>query len=210
MDEKQSETYEQKRVEKERRREEARRAQFRSQRGRKLGRYLIWLVILVAIGYGIFLLVRSTAPGGTDFARAFPSQGAEHIAAGAEHPAYNSSPPSSGWHYANPARTGFYETPLPDEQVIHNLEHGEVWIAYHPRASDALKDELRPFSDDLLVIATPREQNETDLALVAWSRVDAFEVGETLEPEEKNRIRDFILRYRNQGPERLPPGAPRR
>ncbi len=203
-------TYEDKRAEKERRREEARSAELHSRRGKKVRRYFIWLIIVAAIGYGIFLLVRSNAPEGRDFSQSFSSQGAQHISVGSEHPPYNSNPPSSGWHYPNPARTGFYETALPDEQVVHNLEHGEIWIAYHPRLSDDLKNELRPFADDLLVIATPREQNETDLALVAWGRVDALDVGETLEPEEKNRIRDFILRYRNQGPERLPAGAQRR
>jgi len=60
----------------------------------------------------------------------FASQGQTHIASGAAHPAYSSNPPTSGWHYASPARAGFYEEPIADETLIHNLEHGHVVISY--------------------------------------------------------------------------------
>lgn len=59
------------------------------------------------------------------------SQGQEHIQNGAEHPAYNSNPPTSGWHYQQPAKAGFYDKPMADETLLHNLEHGHVVISYN-------------------------------------------------------------------------------
>src|SRR3989338_8411314 len=91
-------------------------------------KWTIGIVVVIITGYGLTLLVRQDKqplPG-----EAFAIQGQEHIAVGASHPEYNSNPPTSGWHYAQSANWGVYQTELPDEQVIHNLEHGGVWISY--------------------------------------------------------------------------------
>src|SRR3989344_5078 len=52
------------------------------------------------------------------------------VAVGASHEAYNSNPPTSGPHYEQPSRWGVSQAELPDEQLIHNLEHGGIWISY--------------------------------------------------------------------------------
>ena len=67
-----------------------------------------------------------------------------------------------------------------------------------------MKDELKKFAFSKVLIS-PREENETDIALVAWERVDGFNLEDGKIPE--TRIRDFINRYRNQGPEKMPLGA---
>lgn len=163
-------------------------------------RYSLWIVILVAVGYGIFLLAQTAGPDGEDFSVAHSIQGRDHIADGATHPPYNSNPPSSGSHYTSTARGGFYEEPLPDERVIHNLEHGDVWIAYHPDISDEIKDTLESFAGQYVVVS-PRLENEEDISLVAWGRVDAFDIEN--EAVDEGRIRDFIRRYDNRGPEKV-------
>ncbi|MDO8564921.1 MAG: DUF3105 domain-containing protein, partial [bacterium] len=88
--------------------------------------------------------------------------------------------------------------------AIHNLEHGDVWITYHPRVSEEIKEELKKFAFAKVLIS-PREANDTDIALVAWERVDKFNLDGGELPED--RIRDFIKRYRNKGPEQIPAGA---
>jgi len=163
-------------------------------------RLIILLVVLAVVAYGVYLLVRASEPDGPDFSISHESQGAEHIADGAEHPPYNSNPPSSGWHFATPASGGFYDEPLPDERVVHNLEHGDIWIAYRPDIGEGAKDTLRSFAGRFTVVS-PREANEGDISLVAWGRVDTFDITGGLVDEE--RIRDFIKRYDNRGPERL-------
>lgn len=168
----------------------------------------IWAIIVVAVlgfgGWGIAALVKGQAPTGPDHSAFFPAQSSEHIQVGAEHPAYNSNPPSGGWHYSLTAKKKFYDEPIDDGYAIHNLEHGDVWITYHPRVGASVKDELKKFAFSRVLIS-PREANETDIALVAWERVDAFNLENGRLPEE--RINDFIKRYRNKGPEKLPAGA---
>lgn len=207
MDEQQVKTYEEKRAEKELGREKAKRAQLRAQQGKKVKRYVIWLAVLGAIGYGIFALVDARNPDGPDFSRAVPDQGRLHITIGSEHPPYNSNPPSSGWHYAQTTFSGWHSDPVADEFVVHNLEHGEVWIAYRPEIPAEVKDQLRQFASDRKVVITPREANETDIAVVAWNRIDTFNLEGGLPAQ---RIKDFITRYKNRGPENVPPATHRR
>ena len=65
----------------------------------------------------------------------------------------------------------------------------------------AIKEELKQFGAAKVII-TPREANETDIALAAWGRLDTFNLDGKALPVE--RITDFIKRYANQGPEKVP------
>ena len=167
---------------------------------KKFVRYSLWVLVLVVIGYGLFLLAQTAVPDEEDFSVAYSIQGWDHIADGASHPEYNSNPPSSGWHYTSSARGGFYNEPLPDERVIHNLEHGDVWIAYHPDISDVAKNTLRSFAGQYVVVS-PRALNDGDISLVAWGRVDMFDIENGVVDE--GRIKDFISQYDNRGPEKV-------
>jgi hypothetical protein len=41
-------------------------------------------------------------------------------------------PPTRGPHFVVPQSVGVYNQPVPDGNAIHALEHGIVWISYHP------------------------------------------------------------------------------
>ncbi len=192
--------YEQKKQEREAEKEKER-TQVQGTKVRKsIARFTLWILILVVLGYGLYLLARTAGPEGEDFSIGYDVQGANHIAEGAAHPEYNSNPPSSGWHYASPARGGFHNEPLPDEQVIHNLEHGDIWIAYRPDISDEAKQALESFAGKYVVVS-PRMENDGDISLVAWGRVDTFDVAN--DAIDEVRISGFIKRYDNRGPEKV-------
>lgn len=167
-------------------------------------RAIVIIVLLGLAGWGITAAIKSGTPQGPDYSTFYPAQNREHIEVGAAHPAHSSNPPSGGWHYALTAKKQYYAEPIPDEYIIHNLEHGDIWIAYHPRVSQEVRDALKKFAFSKVLIS-PREVNEMDIALVAWERVDAFNLDGGTIPE--GRIRDFINRYRNEGPEKMPLGA---
>lgn len=167
----------------------------------KFIKLLIWVAILVLIGYGIYAFIDRNIPKTEDLSVSIPIMGAEHIAVNSSHEAYNSNPPTSGPHYAQTARSGFREDVIADEHIVHNLEHGDIWIAYHPRVSDDVKKKLKKFAGAKVII-TAREANETDIALAAWGRLDTLNLEGGKFPEQ--RIRDFINRYINKGPERVP------
>lgn len=135
-------------------------------------------------------------PGVAEFA----SLGAAHINPGSSHPPYNSNPPTSGWHYPQPAAWGIYDNQLADETLIHNLEHGGIWISYRPDLPEDQKAKLKEIAGRYKskVILEPRVQNDSPIALVAWQRLLK------LDTVDEAKITQFISTYKNRGPERVP------
>lgn len=130
----------------------------------------------------------------------FEIVGRNHITQGTPGSGYNSNPPSSGPHWPSPAKNGVYDKALADEQVIHSMEHGYVWIAYRPDVGDEVKNRLTEIvkDDDWKVVLAPRDKNDTKIALVSWGRVSAMD-----EPDY-DKVKDFIRTYRNRGLEKTP------
>lgn len=138
------------------------------------------------------------APG--ELGQTFPNQGQEHIAAGAEHPAYNSFPATSGWHVEQPQPWGTFVYEVAPESLVHNLEHGGVVIQYHPsrlKGDIGVLEAIQKRYPNKTVVA-PNARLKVPLALTAWRRLD------TLDTLDEAKIVDFIERYKNRAPERLP------
>ena len=176
-------------------------------RWRKARKMYKILGVLLAIGIAVMIIVtlaKKAQPISRDYSKEFQIQGREHIPIASSHPPYNSNPPTSGWHYEEPADIEISNTELPDEKLVHNLEHGHIWISYHPRVGSAVIATLERFASSV-VIVTPRSANDTDIALAAWGRLDTFNLDG--KPLDTVRINDFITRWRNHGPERVPISA---
>jgi len=158
-----------------------------------------WIVGLAIVVWGGWLLIGSTGPKGPDYSQAIPVLERTHVADGTT-VSYNSNPPTSGNHYAVPATVRFYYKELPDEQLVHNLEHGHIWISYKLDLPVEAIKVLKGFSGGN-VIVTPRAKNDTDIALAAWGRLDKFNI--EVNGIDKQRVKDFISRYQNKGPENI-------
>src|SRR3989344_6817567 len=138
---------------------------------KKLLRRAVFIVILFLAGAGIYkFAVRESVPVPGQF---YEAQSREHIDIGVAHPVYNSNPPSGGWHYAAAVQTGIYDKEFPDEQIIHNLEHGHIWFAYKPDLApeqiEALAEIAKGYGSR--VIMTSRAANDSPIAIVAWEHV---------------------------------------
>ncbi len=159
-----------------------------------------WIIGIIVIILALLFVGRLLSDKGSSsekglLGQSFPIQGQEHITVGATHPEYNSNPPTSGWHYAQPANWGVYQTELPDEQVIHNLEHGGIWISYKG-IDDATKTALEKIAKSRpKIILTPRLKNDAPIVLVSWGRL------EKLEAFDERGILDFIKTNKNKSPE---------
>lgn len=161
-------------------------------------KWLFGFAIMGLVVFGFYKLATKPtipAPG-----ESFTSLGQEHIQPGSSHPAYNSNPPTSGWHYPQPAQSGIYDTQFPDEQLIHNLEHGQIWIAYKP---DLAKDQVELLADiaksyGSKMIMEPRKENDSPIAIVAWLHLFKLNVVDEV------KIKAFIDAYRGHGPESVP------
>src|SRR3989344_3698221 len=103
----------------------------------------------------------------------FQAQSRDHIQVGVQHPAYNSNPPTGGWHYDQPAQTGIYDVEIPDEKLVHNLEHSHVWIAHKPDLPAEQIEKLADIAKDYgsKIIMTPRLANDAPIAIVAWEHL---------------------------------------
>ncbi len=136
----------------------------------------------------------STLPG-----RAVPDQGRDHVLPGQSHPPYNTTPPTSGWHWLSTAPWGIHTEPIPDELQVHNLEHGGVLIQYNcdcPDLVEKLAAIVKRYPSH--VILAPYPKMPYRVALTAWTRID------TLEDFDEARIVRFIEAYRMRGPENAP------
>ena len=111
-------------------------------------------------------------------------QGVDHVIPGEEHDRYNSAPATSGWHFGAPvapARWGIHTIPLPDEVLVHNLEHGYVNVHYNcPDGCDALVAQLSEVVDiatdvGAKVLMSPYPDMDTRIALTAWTVIDKFD-----------------------------------
>jgi hypothetical protein len=107
-------------------------------------------------------------------------------------------PPTGGPHYVVPQRAGIYDEPLTEGNVIHALEHGLVWISYHPdQVTEEQLNALRSVANDRSrdVILSPRPENDQPVYVVSWERRLAVEPGDT------DTVRDFINTNLNRSPE---------
>ena len=117
-------------------------------------------------------------------------------------------PPTSGRHWDRWASCGFYTEPVPDERIVHNMEHGNIIVSYNltdPAEIDALKAAYE--SIDLTAawgVARPYDGiAEGAVALTTWGVVDGPMVG-----VDAARIERFFDAYAGKlGPE-FPNGAP--
>ncbi|TMI77413.1 MAG: DUF3105 domain-containing protein [Bacillati bacterium ANGP1] len=130
----------------------------------------------------------------------YPEQGREHIFPGQQHPSYNSDPPTSGWHFPQPADWGYYNGELPDELVVHNLEHGGIWISFKSADDTEVINKLVTLSRRYRskVIITLRPKNDSRIAVAAWTRLMK------LDHYDEAAIVNFINRFKNRGPELFP------
>jgi hypothetical protein len=133
----------------------------------------------------------------------FPNQGQQHINLGQSHEPYNSNPPTSGPHYPDPARWGVYDNPLPDETLVHNLEHGGIVVHYNcPEGCPELVTQLKQLAGEYRskLILAPRMTRDVPhrITLTAWTWLDGFN------DFDAERIRSFIKAHKDKGPELLP------
>jgi hypothetical protein len=77
-------------------------------------------------------------------------------------------PPTGGDHAPIWLNCGFYSTPQPLENTVHDLEHGAVWIAYEKSASAADIAKIRTLAKHDHVVATPFDDLASPFVLAAW------------------------------------------
>lgn len=156
---------------------------------------LIAAIVLLVAAVGLAVRARLMIAPPTE--TSYESQGQTHIPDGSQHPAYNSNPPTSGWHYSSPAPWGVYNQQINDEVIIHNLEHGGIWISYRDKNDTGLIQQLSTLASRYPdhVIMSYRPENDRAIAVAAWGHLL------TMDAVDENRIFEFISKNIYNGPE---------
>ncbi|MFB2579731.1 DUF3105 domain-containing protein [Herbiconiux sp. P15] len=114
---------------------------------------------------------------------------------------YEQTPPAGGDHNAVWLNCGVYEEAVPNENAVHALEHGAVWVTYNPDVVDeAGVQTLRDQLPDNYVVLSPFPGLSSPVVISAWDN-QVF-----LDGVNDERLGDFVQKFwrSNDAPE---PGA---
>ena len=115
---------------------------------------------------------------------------------------YPQTPPAGGDHNPTWLNCGIYTSPVPNENGVHDLEHGAVWVTYRPDL---------PKADVAALTRLATGQPYLDLSpypgLPAPVVVSAWGVQLRLTGVDDPRLAAFVKKYK-QGPQTPEPGAP--
>jgi hypothetical protein len=119
---------------------------------------------------------------------------------------YDRTPPAGGDHNSVWLNCGVYTQPVVDENAVHSLEHGAVWITYLPSLSADQVAGLRRTvqshygGGDRYVILSPYPGQGSPVMATAWGNQLS------LQSTTDSRLVAFIEHFR-EGPQDLERGA---
>jgi hypothetical protein len=125
---------------------------------------------------------------------------------------WNTTPPTSGPHYAVPVVWGTYQEPVNQAQLVHNLEHGGIAVQYGKDVPAETVEELKTFVQDhsLGTVLAPYPALGDKIALGAWvtPSPDKPDDGTGYLAKctsfDQQAFEAFFDAYQFQGPERFP------
>lgn len=190
-------------VAKKERRDAARQRRARESRRRaRRDRMLRWGAVVVAVvvlGGGFVYLVLDSRPTG-------PPEGVVDIDETSRNHvqgevAYDTDPPAGGDHNATWLNCGFYDEPVPNENAVHSLEHGAVWIQYADDLDDATVQRIREATDDEpYLLASPFADIDSPIVLSAWGK--QLRIDDLDDPRFEQFLESYV-----RGPQTPEPGA---
>lgn len=169
---------------------------------------IIILIVVATLGLGALLFmqdqkvskltVKDFTGSGPQVGEEIPILGRDHIKDINAKVDYNSNPPTSGTHFEYAEQWGAFDSPQPDTKMVHNLEHGGIWISYK-NIDDQTKALLEAVTkaNSGSVIMTPRPANDAPIVLASWGRL------EKLQSNDEGKILEFIKANKNKSPEQM-------
>lgn len=148
--------------------------------------FITIIAILVVGTLGFMVVNNHNKPVTERSGVAQEDKGQKHAAFGQE---FNTGdePPTSGDHASSPLPWQAYDQEIPDTAVIHNLEHGGVYISYSPDLPPEQISKIKalffqPFAraqfTPTKAISGPRASNGQPIIMSSWTRsmkLDAFD-----------------------------------
>ncbi|MFJ3144252.1 DUF3105 domain-containing protein [Streptomyces halstedii] len=132
--------------------------------------------------------------------RTWDGLGQDHVETAVDYPM---NPPVGGDH--NPVwmncDADVYTKAIPNENAVHSLEHGAVWVTYNDKADDAdVKALAERVGKTPYSLMSPVADQKDPLVLSAWGKQV------TVKSASDARVAQFFTKY-VQGPQTPEPGA---
>lgn len=165
---------------------------------------IVTVILLAVIGLVIAAVIntmneRAATTQPVEGVQQFPGLQRGHTQAAVT---YAQSPPAGGEHNPVWQNCGVYTQPIQNENAVHALEHGAVWITYQPDLPAAeiqkLQDLARQSGFRLL---SPYPDLPNPIVISAWSYQLAAKRA------DDPRLAQFVRKY-EQSPSSPEPGAP--
>jgi hypothetical protein len=184
--------------------EKAKHQEIKAQRNRRVGLLVsgIAIVVVIALVAVIVTTAKKNVPASIaaiNGVQIFPGLATKHV----EGPVrYQQTPPVGGEHSSAWLNCAVYASPVPNENAVHSLEHGAVWITYNPSIiTGSSLTTLRQSIPKTYAILSPFQGLPSPIVTSAWGvQLRISQVGDP-------RIAQFLTKYREakSAPE---PGAP--
>lgn len=166
----------------------------------------IGLLTLIIMGGGVWWSSKEGTKTTEKLSKALMGEkiadmGAVHVARGKPHEPYNSNPPTSGPHFGDgTAGPGIKNEPIPDELILHSMEHGAAVVWYKddlPQNDvDKIKVAFNNSSGKKIMLA--RKDLDVPVALTSWGYLLK------LQAVDEAKIKEFIETNNNRAPEKAP------
>lgn len=164
------------------------------------------LLTLVILGGGMWLWTSQSANNKERLSKPLVGEkisdmGGVHVARGKPHDPYNSNPPTSGPHFGDgTAGPGIKTEPVPDELVLHSMEHGAavVWYKEGLDQSDVNKIKEAFGNSSGKKIMLPRKDLDVPVALTSWGYLLKLQIVDEV------KIKEFIETNNDRAPEKAP------
>jgi len=143
------------------------------QRSRTWTWVAVAVIVIVAAGGAVGAVLStggtgsSVPPGTTTFAETNHS----HVTGTVK---YDRTPPAGGAHNAVWLNCGIYDQPVANENAVHSLEHGTVWITYRPDLPADQVTQLRQLvssnyrGDQRYLLLSPYSGLSAPIVATAW------------------------------------------
>ena len=156
----------------------------------------------------------AVAEAGCDEIEEHEEEGNEHVDANTD-VEYETSPPTSGDHWPPElvSDAGFFPSEVPEESLVHNLEHGQIVVWYDPDASSETKSNLETFTESqndldalggattapIITVPYPDIPEGKSFVLTAWTQSQACS------SYSLDAINAFRESYQGRSPEPIAP-----
>ncbi|GAT65051.1 DUF3105 domain-containing protein [Planomonospora sp. ID91781] len=155
------------------------------------------LVILLLVGLVGFYLVDQAGKTSLDAVTSAKYPGSLHVQTKVS---YKENPPMGGEHHPAWQNCGIYDAPINNENAVHSMEHGAVWITYQPDLPKDQVDVLKELASKDYMLLSPYPGLPAKVVVSSWNKQLK------LDGADDPRLPKFIAKFK-QGPETPELGA---